>query len=91
MIDLDDTERFVKLVDIWVDWAWAYGNTMPGSADRERRERYRSEATKSKIEQVPDALCWWLAGPLRNMFVHFGRSHACFGAHCASGGNEEFA
>jgi hypothetical protein len=57
MIDLDDTERFIKLVDIRMDWVCSYSNTNP--PDRERREQYREAAiAQGAIQRVPNAL-WW--------------------------------
>jgi hypothetical protein len=57
MIDLDDTERFIKLVDISMDWVCSYSNTNP--PDRERREQYREAAiAQGAIRRVPNAL-WW--------------------------------
>ena len=56
--DLDDTERFVKVLDLEVPWAHTYANTEPGKTDRERRDNYRA-AAQGKVGAIPDSPLWW--------------------------------
>jgi hypothetical protein len=56
--DLDNPERFVKVLDIEVPWAHTYADTEPGRTDRERRDNYRKAAV-SKLSPLPAAPLWW--------------------------------
>jgi hypothetical protein len=56
--DLDDPERFAKVLDIEVPWAHTYADTEPGRRDRERRDNYR-KAVVGKLSPVPAEPLWW--------------------------------
>ena len=56
-MNLDDTDRFVKVRELEVPWAYAYAYTLPGEPDKERREEYCNAAC-GKIRPVSDPL-WW--------------------------------
>ncbi|OMC14951.1 hypothetical protein [Mycobacterium sp. SP-6446] len=58
MFDLDDTDRFVKVLALEVPWAHSYADMQPGKTDRERRDNYRNAAL-GKIQPVPDNALWW--------------------------------
>ncbi|OBH94941.1 hypothetical protein A5678_04080 [Mycobacterium sp. E2733] len=57
-IDLDNTDRFSKVLDLKVRWTYSYADMRPGKTDREKREKYREAAAKKMTYPVPDAL-WW--------------------------------
>jgi Holliday junction resolvase RusA-like endonuclease len=56
--NLDDTDRFVKVLDLKVDWAYGYADMTPGKTDREKREKYREAAAAKGITPVSNPL-WW--------------------------------
>lgn len=53
-VDLDDSERFVKVLDIEVPWARSWG----GRDDRGSRDSYRRSAA-DMLGEVPANPLWW--------------------------------
>jgi hypothetical protein len=56
--DLNDADRFVKVLDLEVPWAHSYADMQPGKTDRERRENYR-RAAAGRVESIPAEPLWW--------------------------------
>jgi hypothetical protein len=56
--DLNDSDRFVKVLDLEVPWAHSYADMQPGKTDRERRENYRRAAAGSLVP-IPADPQWW--------------------------------
>ncbi|AGB22280.1 hypothetical protein Mycsm_01903 [Mycobacterium sp. JS623] len=57
--NLDDVERFVKVLDLEVPWAHSYADMQPGRTDRDRRENYRRAATGAALNDLPADPLWW--------------------------------
>lgn len=57
--DLNDAERFVKVLDLKVPWAHSYADMQPGKTDRERRENYRNAAADVGLAARPVDPLWW--------------------------------
>ncbi|MGZ4522905.1 MAG: hypothetical protein ACXVXP_03570 [Mycobacteriaceae bacterium] len=56
--DLNDADRFVKVLDLEVPWAHSYADMQPGRTDRERRENYR-RAAAGQMAPIPANPRWW--------------------------------
>jgi hypothetical protein len=58
MFNLDDTDRFVKVLELQVSWAHTYAEMEPGRTDRDRRENWRNAAT-GKMRPLEQEPLWW--------------------------------
>jgi hypothetical protein len=58
MLNLDDADRFVKVLALEVPWAHTYAEMEPGRTDRDRRENYRNAAL-GKLGPIPESPLWW--------------------------------
>lgn len=58
MYQLDDTDRFVKVLDFSVARAETYGNTDQGRQDHDKRARFRDDAMPH-LKPIPDGVLWW--------------------------------
>ncbi len=58
-LNLDDTSRFAKVLDLGVLWAWSYADMQPGRTDREKREKYREAAAERGIIRPAADPLWW--------------------------------
>ena len=58
-VNLDNADRFTKVLQLGVDSAWAYADTRPGKTDGERREKWRTAAAQGKITKPVSDPLWW--------------------------------
>ena len=58
MIDLDDTDKFTRVLLLDVPWAHTYADMTVGKTDRDRRENYRAAAS-GVLRTPPANTLWW--------------------------------
>ena len=59
VMNFDNSNQFLKVLDLSVPWAHTWADMRPGYTDLERRENFRREASKVLIPFQSNTIDWW--------------------------------